>query len=136
MAGKPNASTFPFTELSFKARSPTDPSQELSLNIVGADLELGLQYNEAAGVQKLRDWLYGLQERAHGRKRGEGWQISVGSGSLDLIFKVMLGASFLYNFIKLLFTRLCLLWLIREIQFLLNRLSTRELWFQRLCLSI
>lgn len=90
LAGKPNASTFPFTELSFKARSPTDPNQELSLNVDGADLALGLQYTDTAGIQKLREWLYGLQEKMHGRKRGEGWQLSVGSGSQDLIFKVML----------------------------------------------
>ena len=30
----------------------------------------------------------GLQERSHGRKSGEGWRLTIGNGSQDLIFKV------------------------------------------------
>ncbi|TFK27485.1 PLP-dependent transferase [Coprinopsis marcescibilis] len=89
LAGKPNETTFPFTSLSFKARSPTDPAQEIDLTLEDVDLKQGLQYGDTAGFKKLLDWLFGLQENQHGRKRGEGWRISVGSGSQDLIFKAV-----------------------------------------------
>lgn len=49
---------------------------------------MGLQYGDTAGIKPLREWLYGLQEFSHGRKEGEGWSVSVGSGSQDLIYKV------------------------------------------------
>lgn len=58
------------------------------MTIDGVDLAQSLQYGPTDGNQELREWLYGLQEKAHGRKRGEGWRISVGSGSQDLIYKV------------------------------------------------
>ena len=88
LAGKPNPTTFPFTELSFKTRSPTNPDEEISLTVDGDELKQGLQYSDTAGTKPLIDWLFGLQERFHDRKRGEGWRISVGSGSQDLIYKV------------------------------------------------
>ncbi|KAF9553975.1 PLP-dependent transferase [Agrocybe pediades] len=87
--GKPNASTFPFTSLSFSARSPTDPTQESTLTIDGAELEAGLQYGDTTGFKPLMDWIFGLQEAFHGRRRGEGWRISMGSGSQDLIYKAV-----------------------------------------------
>ena len=74
--------------MNFTARSPTDPNQELSLSLDEADLQQGLQYGDTAGLKKLRDWLAGLQALNHGRKEGEGWRISVGSGSQDLLYKV------------------------------------------------
>ncbi|KAJ2917353.1 hypothetical protein MD484_g3074, partial [Candolleomyces efflorescens] len=40
-------------------------------------------------MKPLLDWLFGLQEYFHGRKRDEGWRISVGSGSQDLIYKAV-----------------------------------------------
>ncbi|KAF8879248.1 PLP-dependent transferase [Infundibulicybe gibba] len=89
LAGKPNASTFPFTSLSVSARSPMDPTKETSLKIEESDFAQGLQYGETAGWEKLCDWFYGLQEFSHGRKRNEGWKISVGTGSQDVIFKAM-----------------------------------------------
>ncbi|KAF5342197.1 hypothetical protein D9611_001983 [Ephemerocybe angulata] len=89
LAGKPNPSTFPFTSLSFKARSPTNPDEELDLTVDGDELKAGLQYSDTAGTKPLIDWLFGLQERYHGRVRGEGWRISVGSGSQDLIYKAV-----------------------------------------------
>jgi len=88
LAGKPNASTFPFTSISFAARSPTDPTQETNLKIEGSELETSLQYGDTAGYKPLLDWIFGLQEVFHGRKRGEGWRISMGAGSQDLIYKV------------------------------------------------
>ncbi|KAF4613658.1 hypothetical protein D9613_007468 [Agrocybe pediades] len=87
--GKPNASTFPFTSLSFSARSPADPTHESTLTIDGAELEAGLQYGDTAGFKPLLDWIFGLQEAFHGRRRGEGWRISMGSGSQDLIYKAV-----------------------------------------------
>jgi len=91
LAGKPNASTFPFTSISFTARSPgIDSKQDLTLRLQGAELEDSLQYSELSGIKPLLDWIYGLQEIVHGRKRGEGWRVSVGAGSQDLIYKVRL----------------------------------------------
>jgi tryptophan aminotransferase len=39
-------------------------------------------------LKKLTDWLYGLQEFNHGRKKSDDWRVSVGTGSQDLLFKV------------------------------------------------
>ncbi|KIM40662.1 hypothetical protein M413DRAFT_446079 [Hebeloma cylindrosporum] len=89
LAGKPNASTFPFSSLSFNARSPTHPDEESTLTIDGAELEQGLQYGDTAGLKSLLDWIQGLQELNHGRKKDEGWRISIGSGSQDLIYKAV-----------------------------------------------
>ncbi|KAF8972143.1 PLP-dependent transferase [Flammula alnicola] len=89
LAGKPNASTFPFTSLSFKARSPGKPDEETTLMVDGADLAQGLQYGDTAGLKQLLDWIFRLQELNHGRKKDEGWRISIGSGSQDLIFKAV-----------------------------------------------
>lgn len=88
LAGKPNPSTFPFTSLSFTARSPTDPSKESEIKVDSGALAAGLQYGATSGYPQLCEWVYGLQEIMHGRKRGEGWHLSIGSGSQDLIFKV------------------------------------------------
>ena len=90
LAGKPNAATFPFTSLNFTARSPIDPNKELSLSLDEDDLLQGLQYGDTAGLKKLCDWFAGLQTLNHGRKKDEGWRISVGSGSQDLIYKVLI----------------------------------------------
>ncbi|KAF8910539.1 PLP-dependent transferase [Gymnopilus junonius] len=89
LAGKPNTTTFPFTSLSFNARSPVHPGQETMLSLSGDELAQGLQYGDTAGLASLLDWLFGLQENNHGRKRNEGWKISVGSGSQDLIYKAV-----------------------------------------------
>jgi hypothetical protein len=88
LAGKPNASTFPFTSLSFTARSPFDPKHELKLNVDKSDLAKGLQYGDTNGLAGLCNWFVGLQELSHGRQKGEGWRVSIGSGSQDLIYKV------------------------------------------------
>jgi len=80
---------FPLTSLSFSARSPHSPTaDETTYTLTSDELSLGLQYSETAGIKALRDWLYGLQEFSHGRRRGEGWSICVGTGSQDLIYKV------------------------------------------------
>ncbi|PPQ63942.1 hypothetical protein CVT24_009117 [Panaeolus cyanescens] len=90
LAGKPNAKTFPFTSVSVNARSPTDADKETALTIKGDELSAALQYGDTAGLKGLVDWITGLQEFSHGRKRGEGWRVSIGSGSQDLIFKAVL----------------------------------------------
>ncbi|KAI0695366.1 PLP-dependent transferase [Cytidiella melzeri] len=90
LAGKPNPTTFPLTSIKLTSRSPTNPGEEIVTEISGSVLEEGLQYGPTAGIPDLLNWLYGLQETAHGRKKGEGWRISVGSGSQDLIYKAVL----------------------------------------------
>jgi tryptophan aminotransferase len=89
LAGKPNASTFPFTSLTFTARDPTQPDGTESTTAVPLDhLAAGLQYGPTAGFPPFIEWLTGLQEYEHGRKKGEGWRVNVGIGSQDLINKV------------------------------------------------
>ncbi|KAL9713954.1 hypothetical protein Ac2012v2_002260 [Leucoagaricus gongylophorus] len=89
LAGKPNPIMFPLTSLSFSARSPHSSSatDETTHTLSPDELSLGLQYSDTAGIKTLRDWLYGLQDFSHGRRRGEGWSVCVGSGSQDLIYK-------------------------------------------------
>ncbi|KAJ7111908.1 PLP-dependent transferase [Mycena epipterygia] len=95
LAGKPNPATFPFTSFNFTARAPpseggqADP-EDIALTISGADLAAALQYGPTGGMAPLVDWLYGLQSAVHGRKRGEGWTLSVGSGSQDLLSKAII----------------------------------------------
>ncbi|KIL62387.1 hypothetical protein M378DRAFT_187325 [Amanita muscaria Koide BX008] len=89
LAGKPNDSMFPFTSFSFTAKSPGDAAQEATLTIDGKDLAESLQYGPTDGIKGLLKWLYGLQERMHGRKGDDRWKISVGSGSQDLIYKAV-----------------------------------------------
>jgi tryptophan aminotransferase len=94
LAGKPNASTFPFTSLSFTVRSPTpspadEPAPPVALSLSEPELAEAFQYGATAGLGALREWVEGLQEREHGRTRvGQGWRVSVGTGSQDLINKV------------------------------------------------
>jgi tryptophan aminotransferase len=87
LAGKPNAASFPFTSLSFTARDPRS-GEESALQIAPENLSAGLQYGPTAGFPPFVEWLVGLQEREHGRHRSEGWRVSVGVGSQDLINKV------------------------------------------------
>ncbi|GLB40687.1 putative kynurenine alpha-aminoadipate aminotransferase [Lyophyllum shimeji] len=87
LAGKPNPSTFPFTSFSFSARSPLDDNIDVVLKLSDDELAEGLQYGATAGYEPLRQWMYGLQEAFHGRNRNEGWGLSIGSGSQDLIYK-------------------------------------------------
>lgn len=88
LAGKPNDAMFPFKSFSFTIASPEDPSQDRSVSLSGKDLSAGLQYGATGGLPRLAEWLMGLQERSHGRKSGEGWKLTIGTGSQDLIYKV------------------------------------------------
>ncbi|TFK60560.1 hypothetical protein BDN72DRAFT_523316, partial [Pluteus cervinus] len=82
LAGKPNATTFPFTSLSFTARSPVDDSPETAISLTETELEEALQYGATDGLKQLRNWIVGLQQLSHGRKLDGGWKVSIGSGSL------------------------------------------------------
>lgn len=88
LAGKPAPETFPVTSLSLSVRSPTDPAQETFLEIKGDRLAEALQYSATRGIPSLQKWIFGLQERYHKRKDGEGWSVTVGTGSQDLLYKV------------------------------------------------
>lgn len=90
LAGKPNATTFPFTSIKLTARSPTDPSREIETEVNGKALAEGLQYGPTAGLPSLCEWVYELQAREHGRKKGEGWRVSIGAGSQDVIYKAVM----------------------------------------------
>ncbi|KAG6898958.1 hypothetical protein C0993_002328, partial [Termitomyces sp. T159_Od127] len=89
LAGKPNPTTFPFTSFSFTAESPIEGEADVKVKFEDTELAHGLQYGTTAGYEKLWDWLFGLQEFSHGRKKTEDWSISVGSGSQDLIYKAV-----------------------------------------------
>ncbi|KAG1729833.1 pyridoxal phosphate-dependent transferase [Suillus paluster] len=89
LAGKPNDAMFPFKSLSFNIASPVDPSQDQSISLSGKDLSAGLQYGATGGLPRLVEWFVGLQERSHGRTSGEGWRLTIGSGSQDLIYKAI-----------------------------------------------
>ena len=47
-----------------------------------------LQYGSTGGYEPLVAWIESLQTLTHGRTKGEGWAISIGSGSQDLLYKV------------------------------------------------
>ncbi|CCM06418.1 uncharacterized protein FIBRA_08679 [Fibroporia radiculosa] len=87
LAGKPNATTFPLTSIRLTSSSPADPSRQIENEISGKALAEGLQYGPTAGIPSLCEWIYGLQQREHGRQKDEGWRVSIGSGSQDLIYK-------------------------------------------------
>lgn len=93
LAGKPHASTLPFTSFSFTVRDPTDPAKEMPVQLTKDELEVALQYSPTQGTPELLEWVYGLQELAHGRRKGEGWKPLVGNGSQDLIYKVRMSCS-------------------------------------------
>jgi len=96
LAGRPNSASFPFTSVSVTSASPSSiAGEETTLTIEGRDLEEALQYSATSGLKQLLDWVHGLQEYNHGRRKGEGWRVSVGSGSQDLLYKV--GSSIPYG---------------------------------------
>ena len=79
LAGKPNAATFPFTSLSFTARSPIDPSRDVPVDLSQAELAKGLQYGETAGIPQLRNWLTGPDS---------GWDKASDKKAEDKVLKV------------------------------------------------
>ncbi|KAG9314943.1 TdiD protein [Chiua virens] len=89
LAGKPNSAMFPFESFSFSVTDPLDSSRSMSLSLTGPDLTEGLQYGPTAGLPRLNDWFIGLQQRVHGRGRAEGWRLTIGNGSQDMIYKTV-----------------------------------------------
>ncbi|KIJ59657.1 hypothetical protein HYDPIDRAFT_100292 [Hydnomerulius pinastri MD-312] len=89
LAGKPNDALFPFESFSFTTADPLDPSQLVPVSITGADLALGLQYGATSGLPRLNEWFVGLQERSHDRKSNEGWSLTIGNGSQDVLWKAI-----------------------------------------------
>ncbi|KZT01535.1 PLP-dependent transferase [Laetiporus sulphureus 93-53] len=87
LAGKPNAETFPITSLQFTMRDPTRPGGDVKMELTEEELNRGMQYGPTSGFHDLREWMFGLQEYLHARGKGEGWGVSVGAGSQDLLFK-------------------------------------------------
>ncbi|KAH7884286.1 pyridoxal phosphate-dependent transferase [Phlebopus sp. FC_14] len=89
LAGKPNDAMFPFESFEFTTRSPSNPSEIVPVSVKGKDLSVGLQYAATAGLPRLNEWFVGLQERSHGRKRDEGWRLTIGAGSQDVLWKAI-----------------------------------------------
>ncbi|KII93912.1 hypothetical protein PLICRDRAFT_171614 [Plicaturopsis crispa FD-325 SS-3] len=105
LAGKPNPSTFPFESITMKLKPHRPPKSCESLdganvngNMVGEsgdtitldneELDEALQYGATAGLKRLIEWLQRFQSEVHGRTHaGEGWDITIGCGSQDLMYK-------------------------------------------------
>ena len=86
LAGKPNSALFPFTSVQFTA--PCAGGSEQALFSVDDDLlSMGLQYAPTNGIPPIVEWLTEFQEQEHGRRRWEGWRVSVTAGSQDGIYK-------------------------------------------------
>lgn len=92
LAGQPNPTTFPITSITFTARSPSHgfgpEAPEETITMSPQAVAAGLQYGPTAGYPPMLEWAVGLQEKEHGRKQGEGWRVTMGVGSQDLIYKV------------------------------------------------
>jgi tryptophan aminotransferase len=86
LAGKPNPTMFPISSISFAVQNPGGDQTELSMT--GKALEEAMQYNLVQGLPALIEWATELQEIVHHRYRSEGWAVSIGVGSADLISKV------------------------------------------------
>ncbi|KAN0092921.1 Pyridoxal phosphate-dependent transferase [Tylopilus felleus] len=89
LAGKPNDAMFPFESFSFSITDPSHSSQSIPVTLTGKDLAAGLQYGPTAGLPRLNEWFVGLQERMHGRTSSEGWRLTIGNGSQDVIYKAV-----------------------------------------------
>jgi DNA-binding transcriptional MocR family regulator len=87
LAGKPNDAMFPFANVQFSVPHP-DSSEQMLLKVDDDILSMGLQYAPTSGIPPMVEWLTNFQEQEHGRRRQEGWRISVAAGSQDAIYKV------------------------------------------------
>ena len=57
--------------MQFTLRDPIS-NEEVPVSLTEAELARSLQYSGSKGIPDFLDWLIGLQEYSHGRKRGEG----------------------------------------------------------------
>lgn len=97
LAGKPNASTFPISNISMSIKAVEGSDEEINVSIKGSDLDAALQYGQTSGLPKLVEWLTQWGARIHNRevirsssesKEGRNpWRVTVGNGSQDLITK-------------------------------------------------
>ena len=81
--GLPNPSLFPFKSLSFTVDDGT------ALELSAEELSSALQYSDTPGMPALRAHLEALQIREHGRAAGDGWSVSVTTGSQEGIAKAV-----------------------------------------------
>lgn len=88
LAGKPNENTFPLTAMQLTIRDPLASGKDMAVELSEDELHRGLQYGPTNGWLELHEWVYGLQVLQHERHKDEGWTVSVGAGSQDLVFKV------------------------------------------------
>ncbi|PWN22878.1 PLP-dependent transferase [Microstroma glucosiphilum] len=103
LAGKPNASTFPFESVSLQLKPAPGSSQGEKLVIQGEDLNSALQYGNTSGIPRFNKTLVDIQSSVHRRPivystqtnaAGEeikvpDWAISLGVGSQDLLSKTL-----------------------------------------------
>ncbi|KAH6912754.1 kynurenine/alpha-aminoadipate aminotransferase [Coprinopsis sp. MPI-PUGE-AT-0042] len=88
LAGKPNPSTFPFEHITLGVRSP-ETGELKNLTLEDAELSAALQYGMTAGHSELVSWMTEMMQTVHKRanSREEGWRVSLGAGSQDLLYK-------------------------------------------------
>ncbi len=95
LSGKPNSDTFPFQRIVLELKPGID-APSTTIPIEGEDLDVALQYSATSGIPKLVEWIEAFQSKIHrrervkaadGRKSGEVWRCSFGSGSQDLLTK-------------------------------------------------
>ena len=74
--------------MQFNIRDPGSSGGDVSMQLTDQELHIGMQYTFTNGLPALREWIIGLQEHFHSRHKGEGWTVTIGAGSQDMIFKV------------------------------------------------
>ncbi|PVF99708.1 PLP-dependent transferase [Serendipita vermifera] len=90
LAGKPNPALFPISGISVKIQTPDGAGHtEKTVMIEGKALEEALQYGPTPGLPGLQKWLKGLQCISHKRGQTTDWELAVGSGSQDLLYKAV-----------------------------------------------
>lgn len=76
--------------MTLSLRNPNSDSKGAATELVFQDEELSacLQYSVTPGLPALRKWLSLLTEEVHDRHpKEEGWRVTIGSGSQDLLHK-------------------------------------------------
>ncbi|KAJ7930941.1 pyridoxal phosphate-dependent transferase [Mycena leptocephala] len=94
LAGKPNPTTFPFESITMNLKpglagmpASTGDDNPFNITMKGEELNEALQYNATPGVARFINWLREFQTLIHRRVPDESWNVIVGPGSQDLIYK-------------------------------------------------
>ncbi|KAF7341513.1 Aminotran-1-2 domain-containing protein [Mycena venus] len=94
LAGRPNASTFPFESITMKLKpalagmpAPSGDDDPFTISLENDELNEALQYGMTAGVARFINWLEKFQSQVHKRAPDVSWNVVVGSGSQDLMHK-------------------------------------------------